>query len=162
MADVLVEKTNLQNIANAIREKNGTDNSYKPSEMSQAILDIVGCNINNFPYEVEMTEYVHSENWHDNTLGLASIFCDTYCVNDNATDLAVYCCEVKNNTTQYRFLQNLVCMRYGTSVLGGITERWNNSGTALETINNINESVAIRIDAGAIITVNKIVLRGTE
>lgn len=40
MANVLVDETSLQNIANAIREKNGTENTYKPSEMPQAILDI--------------------------------------------------------------------------------------------------------------------------
>ena len=40
MANVLVDETSLQSIANAIREKNGTENTYKPSEMPQAILDI--------------------------------------------------------------------------------------------------------------------------
>lgn len=40
MANVLVAETSLQGIANAIREKNGTEDTYKPSEMPQAILDI--------------------------------------------------------------------------------------------------------------------------
>lgn len=40
MPKVLVQDTEMQNIANAIREKNGTEDTYKPSEMPQAILDI--------------------------------------------------------------------------------------------------------------------------
>lgn len=38
--NVLVDETSLQGIANAIREKNGTEDTYKPSEMPQAIRDI--------------------------------------------------------------------------------------------------------------------------
>lgn len=40
MANVLVEESSLVSIANAIREKNGSTNTYKPSEMAQAITDI--------------------------------------------------------------------------------------------------------------------------
>ena len=40
MAKVLVNETNLTNIANAIREKNGTTDTYKPSEMATAISNI--------------------------------------------------------------------------------------------------------------------------
>ena len=40
MANVVVNDTNLTNIANAIREKNGLTNTYKPSEMAAAILAI--------------------------------------------------------------------------------------------------------------------------
>lgn len=37
MANVVIDNTNLTNIATAIREKNGTQNTYKPSEMAAAI-----------------------------------------------------------------------------------------------------------------------------
>ena len=37
MANVIVNDTNLTNIANAIREKNGETTTYKPSEMAAAI-----------------------------------------------------------------------------------------------------------------------------
>lgn len=37
MARVLVNESNLQNIANAIRGKNGTQNTYTPSQMAGAI-----------------------------------------------------------------------------------------------------------------------------
>lgn len=40
MANVLVEETSLQNIANSIREKTGTEDTYKPSEMATAISGI--------------------------------------------------------------------------------------------------------------------------
>ena len=41
MATVIIDDANLRNIANAIREKSGSTDTYKPSDMSQAILDIV-------------------------------------------------------------------------------------------------------------------------
>ena len=37
MANVIINDTNLSNIANAIRGKNGSNESYKPSEMAAAI-----------------------------------------------------------------------------------------------------------------------------
>lgn len=40
MANVLVEETSLSNIANAIRNKNGTAAKYKPNEMANAISQI--------------------------------------------------------------------------------------------------------------------------
>lgn len=40
MANVFVEESSLINIANAIREKNGSTDTYKPNEMAQAITDI--------------------------------------------------------------------------------------------------------------------------
>ena len=40
MANVIVNDTNLTNIASAIREKNGESTTYKPSEMAAAILAI--------------------------------------------------------------------------------------------------------------------------
>lgn len=40
MANVLVDATSLQSIADAIRTKNGTQNTYKPSQMAEAIENI--------------------------------------------------------------------------------------------------------------------------
>ena len=37
---VIVDDSNFQNIAQAIREKNGTENTYKPNEMAEAISNI--------------------------------------------------------------------------------------------------------------------------
>ena len=40
MANVIINDTHLANIADAIRNKNGTNNTYKPSEMGSAIENI--------------------------------------------------------------------------------------------------------------------------
>lgn len=40
MANVIINDQNLTNIANAIRGKNGTTTTYKPSEMAAAITAI--------------------------------------------------------------------------------------------------------------------------
>ena len=40
MAKVLVSESNLTNIANAIRSKNGSSNTYTPAQMGPAILAI--------------------------------------------------------------------------------------------------------------------------
>ena len=40
MAQVIIDDTNLSNIASAIRGKNGSNETYKPSEMAAAINDI--------------------------------------------------------------------------------------------------------------------------
>lgn len=42
MAEVLVQDSSLQDIADAIREKNGTETTYKPSEMGDAVRGISG------------------------------------------------------------------------------------------------------------------------
>lgn len=48
MAIVTIEETNLTNIAGAIREKNGTQTAYKPSEMAAAIQAISAGSGNGF------------------------------------------------------------------------------------------------------------------
>jgi hypothetical protein len=52
MAQVIIDDTNLTNIANAIRNKNGTNDKYKPSQMARAINAIVGADISDIPDEV--------------------------------------------------------------------------------------------------------------
>lgn len=42
MANVLVQESSLQAIAAAIRQQNGTQNTYTPAQMAPAILDISG------------------------------------------------------------------------------------------------------------------------
>lgn len=42
MAKKLYEETAVQNIANAIREKNGSSSTYTIGEMSQAISNLTG------------------------------------------------------------------------------------------------------------------------
>lgn len=42
MTNVLIEQTSIENIANAIRSKNGSSEKYKPAEMADAIIAISG------------------------------------------------------------------------------------------------------------------------
>lgn len=53
MANIVIDNTNLANIANAIREKNGTTTKYKPSEMASAIRSLPegGSSLANIPDE---------------------------------------------------------------------------------------------------------------
>jgi hypothetical protein len=44
VANVLVEENSLTAIANAIRNKNDSNTTYKPSEMDEAINDLVVVN----------------------------------------------------------------------------------------------------------------------
>lgn len=60
MANVIVNDTNLKNIANAIRTQNGTDASYKPSEMAAAILAIEGGGGGYVPNEQDLTYAISS------------------------------------------------------------------------------------------------------
>ncbi len=56
MANVLVDENSLKDIADSIREKNGTKAIYMPSEMPQAIKDIVSSGGNGLKYD--MGEFV--------------------------------------------------------------------------------------------------------
>lgn len=53
--DGYIERQTLQDIADAIREKNGSEETYKPSEMASAILDLSG-NINLQDKSITITE----------------------------------------------------------------------------------------------------------
>ena len=45
MSQVLITDTNLTNIANAIRTKTGSSDTYTPAAMPSAILAIVGSSV---------------------------------------------------------------------------------------------------------------------
>lgn len=73
MANVLVRESSLQSIADAIRGKNGTENTYKPSQMAEAIEAISGGGgitptgtkqisiISNGTTTEDVTDYAHAE-----------------------------------------------------------------------------------------------------
>lgn len=56
MARVFVQDTEMKDIANAIREKNGSTDTYKPSEMGNAIREIVSGGENPLMYAVYLKE----------------------------------------------------------------------------------------------------------
>lgn len=58
MANILVERSSLENIAEAIREKNGTENTYKPSEMPQGVSSVYNAGYEQGKAESEGTEWV--------------------------------------------------------------------------------------------------------
>lgn len=62
MSKKLYEESNIQSIANAIREKNGTENSYRVSDMADAILDL--------PTSGTIGEILYNNNFTLNTTGL--------------------------------------------------------------------------------------------
>ena len=63
MANVLVQESSLQAIAAAIRQQNGTQNTYTPAQMAPAILDISGVEpMEPHFYDLD-TGYVNSGTW---------------------------------------------------------------------------------------------------
>lgn len=62
MANVIINDTNLTNIANAIREKNGTSETYKPNQMAAAILAIQGGGGGDTEWPTELSVYLGSFN----------------------------------------------------------------------------------------------------
>ena len=63
MANVLVQESSLQAIAAAIRQKNGTQNTYTPAQMAPAILDISGVEALEPHYFDLDTGYVYTNSW---------------------------------------------------------------------------------------------------
>lgn len=77
MAQVIIDDTNLKNIANAIRAKGGTSNKYKPSQMAEAIMAIVSGDIDTG--DIPETAFTLSGNcdyW--NYEGTWDWFCELY------------------------------------------------------------------------------------
>lgn len=63
MRKVLINETNLQEIANAIREKNGSSDTYTPTQMSTAIRDIPIGTSSDFDYIIFDTETTYFNNY---------------------------------------------------------------------------------------------------
>lgn len=61
MAIVTINDEHLTNIAAAIREKNGTENTYKPSEMAPAIAAITGGGSGSSEIKVRTPEEIYAE-----------------------------------------------------------------------------------------------------
>ena len=64
MANVLVQESSLRAIANAIRQKNGSQNTYTPAQMAPAILDISGSAVSLEPHVFDLSGgYVNAGLW---------------------------------------------------------------------------------------------------
>lgn len=63
MASVIIDDINLTNIANAIREKNGSSETYKPSEMSAAISSL-SSGSGGDDFSLDLTNITKFNNWN--------------------------------------------------------------------------------------------------
>ena len=63
MASVIIDDINLTNIANAIREKNGSSETYKPSEMSAAISSL-SSGSGGDDFSLDLTNITGFNNWN--------------------------------------------------------------------------------------------------
>ena len=82
MGQVLVTESNLQNIANAIREKNGSSDTYTPAEMSSAI-----SNIPTGLYDWIGNDIEKVSDLYDNTYSLSSSAYSTWSASTTAKSL---------------------------------------------------------------------------
>ena len=64
MANVLVQESSLQAIANAIRQQNGSSDTYTPAQMGPAIAALRGGAETMEPYYYDLdTGYVYTDSW---------------------------------------------------------------------------------------------------
>jgi hypothetical protein len=106
MANVLVAETSLQGIANAIREKNGTEDTYRPSEMPQAILDIEGGG------GVDNLKYVKTVTFSDSISEITEpIFLDL----SNATSLVGAFSPIPINSPKISIKVSDLCTNFGSA-----------------------------------------------
>ena len=86
---VVIDKEQLESdltvVANAIREKGGTSEPLAfPNGMKEAVEAIQsGASI---PYLLDVTEYVHAEDWLTMAVGNAENFAKLYCNLEDTTD----------------------------------------------------------------------------
>lgn len=152
MANVLIDDTNLTNIANAIREKNGTTTTYKPGEMAGAIsaietgssitkgLIINECNSNGYPTDVSligMTEvpdayFVYA--WYDGALGGMSVTGETRPWLYNATLHLPETLTTIGNSSFY-YCSGLTSEKLGGSLPNSITTIKKYAFTSCEQLN---------------------------
>ena len=149
----------LKAIADAIRGKTGGTESLTLDQMVTEIAGIEAGGGGGFPLEWEITEYVHSEDWLNNTIGLGSTFASTYCNADDTTDRSLYICYITNNTAPNKAATYMTFQRYGADTTKYICVDtrggWNDVGEG-------GSGRAWFISAGANITVIKIATWGVE
>lgn len=119
MANVIINDTHLNNIADSIRNKNGTNNKYKPSEMAEAILNIESSGGGETP-EYTRVDYIQfsGKQWVDTGIignqDTQICACFTW---ENSTQRHLYGCASSDNTKSI------------TSYMNGTWRFGNKSGT---------------------------------
>lgn len=68
MANYVIQDTTLTNIANAIREKSGSEDAYKPNEMAEAIAAIEGGGSSSGGFDISTLNAYLSANYVENKI----------------------------------------------------------------------------------------------
>lgn len=145
MANVLVQESSLQAIASAIRQQNGTQNTYTPAQMAPAIAAISGSGAEpEEPHVFDLdTGYVNSGVW--------KIGGDTVCYSD------VY--SVTANRTYLLLLGSSVGSRFRAMFSTEDTSLASSDVTGTQIVNTTNPSVyaykTYTPDSNGYITVTK-------
>ena len=113
MANVLVNENSLSDIADAIRGKNGTNNTYKPSQMASAINSITTGGSSNikfktgtFTLDADASEYSLTGLGFKpklfivkGSLGTAGVVRTAYWVKNSYTGESITCCHKSTNAS---------------------------------------------------------------
>ena len=126
MAKVLVNADNLTNIANSIRSKNGTQTTYKPSEMSAAIDNLAMVNGIIESYKVtaggnisagDFVSYVNEFSRDISDASLATTSKAAYVISAVAlSDSKVF---IAHSYRSYYYLYGMVCTISSTTITAG-------------------------------------------
>ncbi len=103
MANVLVQDSSLTAIADAIREKNQTTNTYKPAEMGEAIKAI----------ETGGSEGQIDTSWYTTTPSSVSDYLDLSPYADKREDIIAIIFTYYNSDTKYKY----VCTYFANNVV---------------------------------------------
>lgn len=115
-----------------------------------------------YPIEDGTYEYVHSEDWGDATLGLASNFINLYCSNHATNQIVQYECEITGNPVLNRYGVSLYCVCWGRyKIIVGTSARHDGRG-GINTMDDVAKSRDFYMAMGATIKVKKTILWESE
>lgn len=126
MSKVIITESHLEDIADAIRAKNGTQNTYTPGQMAIAISDISGSSKN---FQVSNTEVRLANKTALTDTGLTLTVAETGKYN-------VYWSAFRTNTSSgYTWGTQLYI---GSSAYGAANTSWSNSYNQTNKLTNVN------------------------
>lgn len=149
----------------ALRDKADAVTGESSATLAAAVDALIagfGAGGGGYPIEDGTYEYVHSEDWGDSTLGLASNFVNLYCSNRAANQIMQYECEITGNPVLAKYGVSLYCVcwdRY--KIIVGTSARHDGTG-GIHTQDNVTKDRAFYIAMGATIKVKKTILWESE
>lgn len=115
-----------------------------------------------YPIEDGTYEYVHSEDWGNSTLGLASNFVNLYCSNRATNQIVQYECEITGNPVLDKYGVSLYCVCWDSyKIIVGTSDRYTGDG-GINTHVDVSNGRAFYIAMGATIKVKKTILWESE